>query len=173
MCLVSVRRIWTFYQRSAFAPRQEFCSPKKIFGIFKQWQQFLNMGFFGLNNVGERTNLSKLVDDFLIRGMCLVFIIQRVNQRLLGLFIQLRGKSSQQHVMSYNQSAFGDLTIGALKQCKVYFWLFRLKWGNIPFYRKAAITLRRKLPKLRKPKALRLISLILLLIPSTTALVVR
>ncbi len=51
--------------------------------------------------------------------------------------------------------------------------LFRVKWGNRAFYRKAAITLRRKLPKLRKPKALRLMSLILLLIPSTMPLVVR
>lgn len=52
-------------------------------------------------------------------------------------------------------------------------WLFRLKCGNKTCYRKATITLRRKFPKLRKPNALRLMSLILLLIPSTIPLVVR
>ena len=52
-------------------------------------------------------------------------------------------------------------------------WFFRVKCGNDTCYRKATITLNLKCSKLRKPKALRFMSLTLLLIPSTMPLVVR
>ena len=51
--------------------------------------------------------------------------------------------------------------------------LFRVKCGKGVSYRNAAMTRIRKCSKLRNPKALRLMSLILLLMPSTTPLVVR
>ena len=52
-------------------------------------------------------------------------------------------------------------------------WLFRVKCGNGASYRNAAMTRIRKCSKLRNPKARRLMSLILLLMPSTMPLVVR
>ena len=51
--------------------------------------------------------------------------------------------------------------------------LFRVKCGNELSYRNATMTRIRKCSKLRNPKARRLKSLILLLIPSTMPLVVR
>ncbi len=53
------------------------------------------------------------------------------------------------------------------------FGLFRVKCGKGVSYKNAAMTRIRKCSKFRNPKARRLMSLILLLMPSTMPLVVR
>ncbi len=82
---------------------------------------------------------------------------------LIQIMLAANGYASRRTKIAFASARDGNLEI----------WLFRVKCGKGVSYKNAAMTRIRKCSKFRNPKARRLMSLILLLMPSTMPLVVR